>query len=137
MPWQPVSNGTAKAFVPDWSKLAKQIKFNAPSLKKRDILKENLEKYDIKAENDVEHFRKLMQLLKDSKEGKEVKLDELPAKKKEKAEENEDDKEEDMDEKKEEKEKEEENVKDRRKGAIHLTLFQKVTELCLFASDSK
>lgn len=64
-----------------------------------------------------------MQLLKDSKEGKEVKLDELPAKKKEKAEENEDDKDEDVDEKNEEKEKEEENVKDRRKGAIHLTLF--------------
>lgn len=57
----PATNGTAKASIANWSVVSKSLQMKSvPRLKKRDILKEVLEKHDVKEETDVEPFRKLL-----------------------------------------------------------------------------
>ena len=53
--------------MPNWSQFSKKIQMNVPQLKARDILKENLEKMNVKDKEEIEKIRKVLEQLKEAK----------------------------------------------------------------------
>lgn len=125
--------------------MARRVQETGVALKKRDLVKEALDKHDVKEVAEVDRYKTMLKLLKESKEGKEVAVPKDDEKAEAPSEQKEDGAEkaaaEAADKDGEAKEKEAEVVAEeapgrkRREGAINLQLFMKVAELSLCSQD--
>ena len=127
--------------------LAKKVQSTGGlALKKRDKVKEALAKYQVEKEADVEAFKSILKMLKDSKDGREVVIPKDDAKEPSAAAEAKEDGAEkaaadaadegtDGKEKDAEADADEEPLRKRREGSLHLKLFMHVAKLSLCSQE--